>query len=54
MFLGRLPEPVISLRRGAAPMLIQINEGRFGSFASFCHSRLMSGLQSFVLILAKH
>jgi len=32
--LGRLPEHAISLRQGATHMLIQINEGRFGSFAT--------------------
>ena len=31
MNLGRLPEHAISLRQGATHMLIQINEGRFGS-----------------------
>jgi hypothetical protein len=31
--LGRLPEHAISLRQGATHMLIQINEGRFGSQA---------------------
>jgi hypothetical protein len=32
--LGRLPEHAISLRQGATHMLIQINEGRFGSFST--------------------
>jgi len=31
--LGRLPEHAMSLRQGAAHMLIQINEGRLGSNA---------------------